>query len=322
MGIKRRGMLLGMLAATGGAWAASGGKRWPSMPVTLTVPFSPGGGTDMLARTIAEKLSARLGVSVIVENKPGAAGNIGAEMVARDTTAHRLLFTTASIAVNPSLYKNLRYDVRKDLVPVSLLTSSPLVLAVPGKSDIHSVDDLRRQAARRDGGLNYGSPGTGTTSHLGCAALSREAGLASTHIPYKGAGQVATALIAGEIDFTMLAAVAAAGHVRTGAIRAIGIAGRRSPPGMESVPLLATSYPQVEFDNWQALFAPPGFDAQDVASLQRGLAAILALPDVAEKIRADGAAPLGLAPQATARLVDEEVARYAKIVKDFQIQVG
>jgi len=322
MNVNRRAVVTAALALAGGRSLASEARTWPAMPLTLTVPFSPGGGTDMLARTLAEKLSTRLGLSVIVENKPGAAGNIGAEMVVRDKTGHRLLFTTASIAVNPSLYKGLRYDVERDLVPVSMLTSSPLVLAVPGSSDVRSLEDLRRAGASRPDGLNYGSPGTGTTSHLGCAVLSKAMALPATHIPYKGAGQVTTALIAREIDFSMLAAVAATGHIRNGTLRAIGIAGTQAPPGLEGVPLLAHDNPQLEFDNWQALFAPASLEARHVEWLQQALQTVLQQPDIIEKIKGEGATPLGLAPAPTARQVRAELERYAKIVRDFDIQVG
>lgn len=294
---------------------------WPSMAVTLTVPFSPGGGTDLLARSIAEKLADQLQVSAIVENKPGAAGNIGAELVARDTSNHRFLFTTASIAVNQSLYQNLRYKLVEDLQPISMLTSSPLVLAVPGTSSVTSLEQLSAAASKRNGGLNYGSPGTGTTSHLGCAVLTKTLGFPATHIPYKGAAQVSAALMSSEIDFAMIAAVAAAPHLRSGAIRAIGIAGKHSPPSMERVPLLVEIDPQLEFDNWQALFAPKSLSTSNAQRLAAELRSILQMPDVAKKISNDGATPLGLTPPQTAEHLAVEIARYRKIVAAFSISV-
>ncbi|HTJ99662.1 MAG TPA: tripartite tricarboxylate transporter substrate binding protein [Bordetella sp.] len=313
-----------MLATLGGlvysrSYAAD--DAWPTMPITLTVPFSAGGGTDLLARTLAQQLSTKWNASVIVENKPGAAGNIGAEVVARDQTRHRLLFTTASISVNQTLYKNLAFALGKDLLPVSMLTSSPLVLTVPGSSTVKSVDDLLAQAKSTAGGLNYGSPGIGTTSHLGCAVLSNTLGFKATHIPYKGAGQVLTALIGKEIDFSMLAAVAAAPHLRSGALRAIGIAGRTTPPGMDGIPLLTERNPTIDFDNWQALFAPASLPQSDIDKLYGAMNEILKTPDVVHKINLDGATPLGLSPAETAQKVATEVQRYKSIVEQFNITV-
>ncbi|AOB31758.1 hypothetical protein AKI39_15215 [Bordetella sp. H567] len=302
-----------------GAHAAS--DKWPAMPLTLTVPFSAGGGTDLLARTLAQQLGAKWGESIIVENKPGAAGNIGAELVARDRTRHRLLFTTASIAVNQTLYKNLSFRLDKEILPVSMLTSSPLVLTVPGTSQVKSLSDLLAAVGKAPSGLNYGSPGIGTTSHLGCAVLSSTLDFKGTHIPYKGAGQVLTALIGKEIDFSMLAAVAVAPHLRSGALRAIGIAGRASPPGMEGIPLLTLNNPRLEFDNWQALFAPAVLPASDIDKLYGALKEVLKTPDVIHKINSDGATPLGLSPAETAIKVDDEVQRYKAIIEQFDISV-
>ena len=323
MDIDRRHLLAATLAGLAASpLRATAATAWPSMPLTLTVPFAAGGGTDMLARALAVLLGDALKGSVIVDNRAGAAGNIGAEMVARDTTRHRLLFTTASIAVNQSLYTDLRYSLAKDLQPVSMLTSSPLVLAVPGSGEARSLDDLKRMAAKRSGGLNFGSPGNGTTSHLGGVVLAQALGMPAQHVPYKGAGPVTAALIGKEVDFSMIAAVAAAPHLRSGALRALGIAGRQAPPGMESVPLLTKAHPQVEFDNWQCLFASHYQPAEDVARLYREIAAILRQPDVVAKIHGDGALPLGLDPAKTTAMLNAEVARYRKIVQDFRITVG
>ncbi|MDO9406707.1 MAG: tripartite tricarboxylate transporter substrate-binding protein [Polaromonas sp.] len=313
------------LAVAAGALAfplASAADPWPASTLTLTVPFAAGGGTDLLARALALKLAPVLGISVIVDNRAGAAGNIGAEAVVRDQTRHKLLFTTAAIAVNQSLYKNLRYNLVDDLQPVSMLTSSPLVLAVPANSDVKSVSDLRRIASAKAGGLDYGSPGNGTTSHLAGVVFAKSLGVQATHVPYKGAGPVCTALAAKEIDFALIAAVAATPFIRSGILRAIGIAGKQAPPGMENIPLLTKDFPQVEFDNWQALFAPRSQPRADVDRLHRDIAAILKTPDVIEKISADGALPLGLTPEKTAAMLATEVERYARIVREFGVVVS
>jgi tripartite-type tricarboxylate transporter receptor subunit TctC len=322
MNFTRRQIMLSTLGSIAWSKAFALDSKWPNSLVTFIVPFAPGGGTDTLARTIADQLSGRLGASVIVDNRPGAAGNIGANLAARDTTRQKLLFTTASIAVNRSLYKGLQYDLIRDLQPVSMLTSSPLVLVVPGSGPIKSLDHLKKQAGLKREGLNYGSPGIGTTSQLGCAVLTQALGIKAVHIPYNGASHVTTALMGQQIDFSMLAAVAVTPQLRSGALRAIGIAGRNSPPGISGVPLLTDVDAGLDFDNWQTLFAPRTLEATYVDHLYRELQAILQLPAVIKKINADGALPLGLSPSETASKVTSEVTRYKKIIDAFKIEAN
>jgi tripartite-type tricarboxylate transporter receptor subunit TctC len=312
--------------ASQGAWVASGCSvagvalaqpaTWPSRTVTLTVPFAAGGGTDTLARTLAERLGSRFGQTFVVENKPGAGGNIGAEGVALDKSAHMLLFTTASVAVNRSLYANLKYDITRDFRPVALVSSSPLVLVVGGKSAVDSVDALARAAAAKAGGLDFGSPGAGTTSHLGGALLAQLAGFKAVHVPYRGAGPLVTALAAGQLDYSLMAAVAAMPHLRSGQLRALGIAGRKPLPELATAPRLAERYAALEVDNWQALFAPNAVPAAAAVRLSTAVTEILTEPEVRSRVYADGATPVGLAPDATAKFLQREIERYAKLVKD------
>lgn len=317
-----RRTLLKTAALTPFYTVARAASAWPAGVVTIILPYAAGGGTDLLARTLAERLTQALGQSFIVENRPGAAGNIGASLAAHDTSGYKLLFTTASIAVNQTLYKDLQYRLATDLQAVSMATSSPLILSVPANSPVKSVDDLKQLAAQKAGGLSYGSPGIGTTSHLGCAVLMQTLGIKGTHIPYKGASQVSTALIGDEIDCSMLAAVAVSPHLRNGTIRAIGIAGTQSPPGIEDVPLLTKIDPQVEFDNWQAMFAPRVLDGASVDKLAQAMRKILTTPEVVTIINRDAATPIGLDPAATTKKVNDEIARYKKIVEDFHISLS
>ncbi len=307
----------GTLAA--GSWvagAAGAQGTWPSRTVILTVPFAAGGGTDNLARALAERLGRKLGQTFIVENKPGAGGNIGAEAVALDKSAHMLLFTTASVAVNRSLYPALRYDITRDFLPVALVSSSPLVLVVGGRSSIASVGELAKSAAAKAGGLDFGSPGAGTTSHLGGALLAQLAGFPAVHVPFRGAGPLVTALAAGQLDYSLMAAVAAMPHLRSGQLKALGIAGRRPLPDLATVPSLSQTYTRLEVDNWQALFAPRLLGEAAAARLGAAVADVLKEPDVRARVYADGATPVGLAPEATAAFLKSEIERYAKLVKD------
>lgn len=290
-------------------------QAWPEKPVTLVVPFAAGGGTDTLARTIAEQLSRRLGQSFVVENKPGAGGNIGAEAVARDTSGHQLLFTTASVAVNRTLYRNLRFDITKDFRPVALVTSSPLVLAVSAKSKATDLDSLVELARGKPNGLDFGSTGAGTTSHLGGALLAQVLQMKAVHIPYRGAGPLLTALVGGQLDYALLAAVAVMPQIRSGQIRALGIAGKKPLPDLATITRLAEKRPQLEVDNWQALFAPAAMPAPALARLSGAMTELLKDADVRARIYADGATPLGLGPDASKSFVAAEIKRYADLVR-------
>jgi tripartite-type tricarboxylate transporter receptor subunit TctC len=305
-----------VLAGAAVAPASAQTDTWPTRTVTLTVPFAAGGGTDTLARTLAERLGRRFGQTFVVENKPGAGGNIGAEAVALDKSAHMLLFTTASVAVNRSLYPGLRFDIRRDFRPVALVSSSPLVLVVGGKSSLESIDGLAKAATVKPGGLDFGSPGAGTTSHLGGALLAQLAGFKAVHVPFRGAGPLVTALAAGQLDYSLMAAVAAMPHLRSGQLRALGIAGRKPLADLATAPRLAERYPALEVDNWQALFAPQALGAAATDTLAAAVLDILKEPDVRSRIYADGATPVGLAPAATAAFLQTEIDRYAKLVRD------
>jgi tripartite-type tricarboxylate transporter receptor subunit TctC len=317
-GSRRRWLQSQAALACGAAWPALAQQpdAWPTRTVTLTVPFAAGGGTDTLARTLAERLGRRFAQTFVVENKPGAGGNIGAEAVALDKSAHLLLFTTASVAVNRSLYPGLRFDIRRDFRPVALVSSSPLVLVVGGKSSLESVDSLAKAATAKAGGLDFGSPGAGTTSHLGGALLAQLAGFKAVHVPFRGAGPLVTALAAGQLDYSLMAAVAAMPHLRSGQLRALGIAGRKPLPDLATAPRLAERYPALEVDNWQALFAPQAISAAATEKLAAAIVEILKEPEVRSRIYADGATPVGLAPTATAAFLQTEIDRYAKLVRD------
>jgi tripartite-type tricarboxylate transporter receptor subunit TctC len=316
MNIQRRQWLLSSSAAwLGFAAAAVRAQAWPSKPVSLVVPFAAGGGTDTLARTIGEQLGRRLGQTFIVENKPGAGGNIGAEAVARDTSGHQLLFTTASVAVNKTLYKNLRFDITRDFRPVALVTSSPLVLVVSAKSAAGSLEGLAELARSKPAGLDFGSTGAGTTSHLGGALLSQVMQMKAVHIPFRGAGPLLTALVGGQLDFALLAAVAVMPQIRNGQLRALGIAGKKPLPDLATVPRLAEKRPQLEVDNWQALFAPASLPGPALARLAAAMTELLKDGEVRSRIYADGATPVGLGPEATAPFLAAEIKRYADLIK-------
>ena len=293
---------------------------WPTKALKLVVPFAPGGGTDALARTIADKLTPALGQAVVVENRPGAGGSTGAEIVVASSDQHTFLFTTASIAVNPSLYDNLRFDVNKDLQPIGHVTSSPLVLVVSPKVAAGSVEDLVKLAGTRKGGLNFASPGIGTTSHLGGVLFTQLAKFPATHVSYRGAGPALNALLAGEVEFSLMAAVAAIPLVKRGQLKAIGIAGRRPLPDLQNLPLLTTQFPSLELDNWQAIFAPKSLPPVIAAQFSGKVREVLKNQEVRTRIYADGAAPVGDGPQELRALVQKDMQRYGQIIRSASIK--
>jgi tripartite-type tricarboxylate transporter receptor subunit TctC len=319
--LKRR-----MLASLGGLALAgvvpgirARAAEWPQGPQTLIVPYTPGGGTDMLARALGQTVGSNLGASVIIDNRPGAGGNIGAALVARDTSKSKWLFTTTSIAISASLYKDLSYSVEDDLVAVSMITSSPLLLVAPGTGPVHNLEQLIKASKTKAAGLNYGSTGVGSVTHLGSALLADTLDLNASHIPYKGASQITTALIANQIDFAMIGTPGAVPALRQGTLRLLGVMGNYLPPGIDAAPLLPKLHPELHVEIWQALFAPKSMPARDVQRMHTEVQSVLAASEVARTIASDGAIPMKLSQLEAAKFVSDDIARYRKIIASLKL---
>lgn len=293
--------------------------NWPAGPMTFVVPYTPGGGTDMLARALGQTVGSNLKSSVIVDNRPGAGGNIGAALVARDTSNSKWLFTTTSIAISASLYKDLSYNVEDDLVAVSMITSSPLLLVVPASGPIHTLQQLIDAAKAKPAGLNYGSTGVGSVTHLGSALFAKTLGLKALHIPYKGASQITTALIANQIDFAMIGTPGAVPSLRQGTLRLLGVMGNYLPPGIDAAPLLPEQHPELHVEIWQALFAPKSMPAADVQRMHAQLQSVLKASEVSRTIAADGAIAMTLSQADSAKFIANDVARYRKIIDSLNL---
>lgn len=285
---------------------------WPRETVKLIVPFAAGGGTDRLARMMGIKLGERMGKSFVVENRPGAGGNIGATQVVKSTDGHTLLFTTASIAVSQFLFSKPGYNFTRDLQPVAHISSSPLVLVVRENSPIQKIDDLPKAAGSK--GLNYASPGIGTTSHLGGFLLAQKLKTNGTHVAYRGAGPAVNALIAGEIDFALMAAVAVLPFIKNKQLRAVAVAGTRPLPDLATVPLMGNPPLSLNLDNWQGIFAPMTMPKAQVDQLNTAINETLKANEVRNTIYADGATPAGGTPQVLRDLAKLDGARYGSIV--------
>ena len=292
---------------------------YPNKPIRLIVPFPPGGGTDMIARTVAQKLADQNKWSVIVDNRPGAGGNLGVDATAKSAADGYTLVMgqTSNLAINPSLYAKLPYDPIKDLVPVALVSSSPIVMAAPANSPFKSYADVVAAAKGKPDALTLGYSGNGTVAHLAGELAEDAAGIKLRHIPYKGAAQAMTDLVGGQIDLYMSSVPTLLGQVRNGKLKVIAITSAKRSPQLPDVPTLAESgYKGFEAVTWFGILAPAGTPAPIVAQLNKAINAALQQPDVADKLRSEGGDVLGGTAEQFSQLLKAEVPRWAKIVKD------
>ena len=291
-------------------------QTYPVRAVRMLVGFTPGGGTDIMARLLAPKLSEYLGQQFVVENRPGAATNIATEMVVRAAPdGYTLLFTTASMAINASLYKNLSFDVAKDLAPISVLSESPNVLVVH-QATASDVAGLLRTARARPGALNFSSAGAGTTQHLAAELFKLRTGTFIVHIPYRGTAPSMTALIAGEVQLSFANIPAILGHVKSGRLRPLAVAAARRSELMPDVPTLREAGVEgVEVPVWYGLLAPAATPREIIDALADASMRAAQSPDLKQKLIDQGAEPVGSKPVEFARVLREDIAKWAAVVK-------
>ena len=282
----------------------------------MLVGFPPGGGTDILARQLAPKLSEYLGQQFVVENRPGATTNIATDMVAKAAgDGYTLLFTTSALAINPSLYKNLPFDAVRDLAAVSVFAESPNLLVVP-PSGAASVKALLEQARAKPGVLNYSSAGAGTTQHLAGELFKSRTRTFIVHIPYKGTAASLTAVMAAEVNLSFANVPAILGQVKGGRLRAIAVAGARRSALMPDVPTLKEAgVDGVEVPVWYALLAPAATSREIVNALAAATARAARSPDVRQRLGEQGADPVGNTPEEFSKMLKEEIAKYAEVIK-------
>ena len=313
---------LGVVVAMSVAVAANTvcAESWPTKTVRIVVPFSPGGGTDIQGRLLAKKLTESLGQTFVVDNRSGAAGLIGAEIVAKaPPDSNNVLFTTASLAVNVSLYKKTGFDPVKDLVPVSWISSVPLVLVVHPSVPVKNVRELVALAKKRAGKMNAASNGAGTTSHLSIEMLKQMAGLDVAHIPYKGGGPAITAMLTGEVDLVFNTALTVQPHMKSGRLRALAVTTAKRSSAFPQLPTMASFYPGFESDNWYAMFLPAGTSKDAVVRLNGALVKAISSPDVHDFIVKEGGDPVGSSPDELNKYFRREIDKYAKVIKTGKI---
>ncbi len=286
--------------------------------IRLLVPFTPGGSTDILARALAPKLSAALGQNVLVDNKPGAGGSLGASEAAKGEADGSVLLMghIGTLAVNPAIYPRLGYDPLKSFVPVAWVARVPNVLVVPASAPVRSFKDFIERARTRPGQFTFSSGGNGSAAHITFEYLKLAARIFMLHIPYRGTAPSVTDLIAGNVDATFTGAPAVLPHVKSGRLRALAVSSAQRIPSLPDVPTVAESgFPGWEADQWYGVVAPAGTPAAVVNRLNAEINKALALPDVAQQLASEGAVPMPGTPQAFADLIQREIPRWAAVVK-------
>ncbi|WP_312301543.1 tripartite tricarboxylate transporter substrate binding protein [Diaphorobacter nitroreducens] len=329
MTFSRRIALLGActLAAAGllpAAAMAQPDAQWPSKPIKWVVPFPPGGAMDVIARTLGEKAGRTLGQPFVIENRPGAGGNIGADAVAKSPAdGYTIMITSIGMATNKALYPRLSYDPVKDFAPISLLAIVPNVLVVnTAKTTDKSVADVVAHAKRDPGKLTYASAGNGTSIHLAGEVFASMAGLNLLHVPYKGSGPAVTDMLGGQVDLMFDSITSARPHIQAGKLRALGVTSAKRSATLPDVPTIAEAgVPGYEVSPWFAVFAPAGTPAAIVNKINAALIDAMKQPDTVAKFETIGAEPIGTTPQQLATHLDKELARWGALIKERNIRM-
>jgi tripartite-type tricarboxylate transporter receptor subunit TctC len=306
------------------AWSAAlmiavpcAAQTYPSGPVRIISPYPPGGGTDILARTIGQKLNERFGQPVLVDNRAGANGTLGAALVAKaPPDGHTLLIVPAGYAANPALYKSLPYDQARDLAPVSHLASGPLVLVVHPALPVRSVKDLIALAKSRPGEINVGSAGNGSLPHL-CAELFNASGKVKlTHIPYKGSGTAIIDVMSGQVPVYFMNVLQSLPLIKSGKLRALGVTSPQRTPIAPELPAIAEAgLPGFDMTNWYGMLVPAATPRDVINKLQQETARVLNLPELKERLAGEGMTVVGSTPEQFAAFLARETAKYNRIIQ-------
>jgi tripartite-type tricarboxylate transporter receptor subunit TctC len=293
-------------------------QEWPTKPIKLIVPFPPGGGTDIISRVLANKLTETLKQGIVVENKPGAGGNIGVDLAAKSAPDGYTIVMgqTSNLAINPTLYAKLPYDPLKDLAPIALVADAPVVMVVATTSPLQSLDQIMAAAKAKPGTLTFASPGNGTVAHLTGEMLQRSSNVTFLHVPYKGSAPALTDLLGGRIDTFMASVPTALAQIKGGKLRAIAVSSRTRSPSLPETPTMdQAGISGFDANTWFGILAPAGTPQPILEKLNTAINAALKSTEVAEKIATEGGAPLGGTAETFATLMKTDLARWGEIVK-------
>jgi tripartite-type tricarboxylate transporter receptor subunit TctC len=298
-------------------------KPYPSQVIRIIVPFAAGGTADALARITAEHLSQRWSSPVIVENRPGAQGNTAMAFVARAVPDGYtlVLVPVGNAAVNPSLFNDLPYDTLRDFAPITQLATVENVLVINGKSPIRTLKELIEAGKSKNATFTYSTPGAGSQAHLAAELLARSASIELTHVPYRGLAPALTDVLNGQITMTFAQLSSARQFIDNGQLRALGIASKERSAAIPHIPTIAADLPGFEAVSWYALMAPARTPDAIIRKLQAEVARILELPNVRSALEAQGAQAVGSTPEELAHIITEDTARWAKVIRDANIEI-
>jgi tripartite-type tricarboxylate transporter receptor subunit TctC len=297
---------------------------YPNKAIRFVVPFPPGGGTDIVARTVTTKLSEALGVPVVVDNRGGAGGTIGTELVARAAPdGYTLVLVSGSHVINPSIYQKLPYDSLRDFSPITLLVSAPGVLVVNPLVPAKNVQELIQLAKSKPGQLNYASAGSGTPPHLAAELFKAMAGVDIIHVPYKGNAQALTDVLGGYVSLTFPTMPSALPHVKNGKLRALGVTSAQRSRSAPEIPTIAESgVPGYEASSWYGVLAPASTPPAIVNKLHDAILNLLQLQDVKERLFGQGLEPSGETPEQFTKRIEREIQKWSKVVKATDARVN
>lgn len=309
--------LSGFVFCALGAMSCAAQAAYPSKPVRFIVPFAPGGGTDIVARVLAQRLNDAWGRAVIVDNRPGAGSTLGTDLAVKSPAdGYTMLLSSISLAFNASLYKSLPFDPTRDLAPVTLVAIQPNMLVTNPRLPAQSVKELLALAKQKPGSIKYASGGNGSGPHLATELLKMSTGVELTHVPYKGTGPALTDLLAGQVDMMIAVTASALPHVRAGRLRALAVTGEARSTVAPDVPTLDESgVPGYEFKTWYGIQVPAKTPVAIVNELNQRVSDVLARPDVVEQFRAAGLDARASSPRDFAALIAAEIKKWSKVVK-------
>jgi tripartite-type tricarboxylate transporter receptor subunit TctC len=309
--------LLLLLLLNGLCSFAQAQDAYPSKPIRLILPFPPGGGTDILGRLVAERLGARLGQPVVIDNRGGAGGNLGAEAAAHSAPdGYTLLLAATTLAISPSLYKKLAYDPVKDLAPISLVATVPNVMITHPSVPAKTLQEFIALAKSRPGELNFGSGGSGTSNHLGGELFNMVAGVKLVHIPYKGVNLAMNDAMAGNIQLVVIGIPAAAPQIKAGKLRALAVIAPQRSPALPEVPTVAEAgLPDFDVTTWYGLLAPAATPRAIIARLNAEVVQSMQAPDLKERLAGMGTDPLTSTPEEFGAYINREIAKWGDVVR-------
>jgi tripartite-type tricarboxylate transporter receptor subunit TctC len=319
---RRRFVQSAVVAAAATAWPIAAQQKYPSKPIKFVVPFAAGGGGDVVARMLAQRLQERLGNPIIVENKTGAGGNIGSDFVLKSPPDGYTLLNMSSTYPIQAAVSKLPFDPIGDMQPIIMVSRDPVVLLVNVNSPLKNARDLFDAAKKSPGKLTYGSAGVGSIAHLGMEELAHVMGIQLTHVPYKGSSQAFTDVLGGQVDMMLTSATFSGPHIKGGKVRGLGIAGTQRMPTLADVPTFEEQgFKAYNVVDWKAVAGPKGMPPDVVAFLNKELNEVLRMKAVTEKFEAEGTTAVGGTPEQMMETVRSDVERWKRVAADAKVKI-